>query len=135
VARIAAGRQEPVLQVGALDPFRDFLDVRDVCDAYIACLNQAETLPSGTAFNIAAGSPRRVGDVLQNLLDLAGIEATIQTGTALLRPSEIPLACGNASLARKLLHWEPRIPWTDTLQSVLADWQNRVANEVDSSTQ
>ena len=38
VARIAAGLQPPVLQVGALDPQRDFLDVRDVCAAYAAGL-------------------------------------------------------------------------------------------------
>lgn len=44
LALIAAGRQEAVLRVGALDPQRDFLDVRDVCAAYVCCLAHADTL-------------------------------------------------------------------------------------------
>ena len=40
VARIAAGRQPPVLEVGNLEPRRDFLDVRDVCAAYTACVDR-----------------------------------------------------------------------------------------------
>ena len=58
VARIAAGLQKPVLELGALDPVRDFLDVRDVCDAYVACLAHP-AIPPGTILNIASGQPRR----------------------------------------------------------------------------
>ena len=71
VARIAAGLQPPVMRVGALEPMRDFLDVRDVCAAYAACLHHADALPPGTILNLASGQPRRVGDVLQALLDAA----------------------------------------------------------------
>ena len=38
VARIAAGKQEPVIRTGALDRWRDFLDVRDVCEGYALAL-------------------------------------------------------------------------------------------------
>ncbi len=38
IARIAAGLQPPSLLVGNLDTWRDFLDVRDVCRAYLACI-------------------------------------------------------------------------------------------------
>ncbi len=47
IARIEAGLQPPRLAVGALDPMRDFLDVRDVCAAYVACLRRAEELRTG----------------------------------------------------------------------------------------
>ena len=129
VARIAAGRQAPVLQVGALDPMRDFLDVRDVCAAYVACLARAESLPLGVVFNIASGKPRRVGDVLDALLALAGVTAEVATDHAQLRPSEIPVACGDSTLAGRLLGWTPRIAWEQTLRDVLADWTARVAAE------
>ncbi len=126
VARIAAGQQPPVLRVGDLSPFRDFLDVRDVCAAYAACVSHADALPPGTVLNVASGQPRRVGDVLQSLLDAAGVTAEVQTDSARLRPSDIPLAAGDAGLARRLLGWAPTIPWTQTVHDVLADWRARV---------
>jgi len=129
IARIEAGRQEPVLNVGALDPLRDFLDVRDVCDAYVACLKRAEALAAGSIFNIASGVPRNIGDVLRRLLELSGVKAEISTGKKLLRPSEIPLALGDASAARAALDWAPRIAWDTTLRDVLEDWRARVAAE------
>ncbi len=126
VARVAAGLQRPVLQVGALDPFRDFLDVRDVCDAYVACLARRDALEPGVILNIASGVPRRIGAVLDDLLRLAGVQAQPETGAALLRPADIPTASGDAALARRLLDWAPRIAWEDTLRDVLADWGLRV---------
>ena len=126
VARIAAGLQPPVLRVGDLSAFRDFLDVRDVCAAYAACILHADALPPGTVLNLASGQPRRVGDVLQSLLDAAGVTAEVQTDSARLRPTDIPLAAGDAGLARRLLGWAPAVPWTQTVHDVLADWRARV---------
>ena len=127
VARIEAGLQAPVLKVGALDPRRDFLDVRDVCAAYVACLARAEALAPGTILNIASGTARRVGDILDGLLRLAGVSAEIGTGAALLRRAEVPTASGDAGAARVALGWAPSIAWEQTLADVLADWRGRVA--------
>jgi GDP-4-dehydro-6-deoxy-D-mannose reductase len=126
VARIAAGLQPPVMRVGALEPMRDFLDVRDVCAAYAACLLHAEALSPGTILNLASGQPRRVGDVLQALLDAAGVQAEVQTDAGRLRPTDIAVAVGDAGLAKRLLGWAPSIPWTQTIGDVLADWKARV---------
>ena len=125
VARIAAGLQPPVLSVGALDSQRDFLDVRDVCQAYASCLLHRDAIASGTVLNIASGQPRRVGDILAELLALAGVEAEISVDPARLRPSEIPLAVGDASLTRRVLGWSPGIPWGQTLTEMLAEWRGR----------
>jgi GDP-4-dehydro-6-deoxy-D-mannose reductase len=128
VALIEAGLQPPVMRVGALEPRRDFLDVRDVCAAYAACL-RVEALEPGLILNLASGTPRRVGDILGDLLALAGVEAAIETRDALLRPSEIPVASGDAGRAAALLGWRPAIGWDATLRDVLDDWRRRVLDE------
>jgi GDP-4-dehydro-6-deoxy-D-mannose reductase len=129
IARIEAGLQPPRLAVGALDPARDFLDVRDVCAAYVACLRAASGIAPGTILNIASGIPRRIGAILDALLARAGITAEIVVEAGRLRPAEIPIACGDATRARQMLGWAPRVAWNDTLAAVLADWRRRVREE------
>jgi GDP-4-dehydro-6-deoxy-D-mannose reductase len=130
IARIAAGLQPPVLQVGNLDPSRDFLDVRDVCAAYVACIERWEALPAGTILNLGSGEPRRVGDVLAELLALAGVAAEVRTEPARTRGQEVARVVADAGRARALLGWAPRIPWSQTLRDVLEDWRGRVGAEV-----
>jgi GDP-4-dehydro-6-deoxy-D-mannose reductase len=129
VARVEAGLQAPVLQVGALDPLRDFLDVRDVCAAYALCLARAKDLPAAAILNIASGVPRRIGDVLADLQTIAGTAAVVQTDIARLRPSEIPIAIGDAAAARTMLGWAPQIAWERTLTDTFNDWRVRVLAE------
>jgi GDP-4-dehydro-6-deoxy-D-mannose reductase len=120
LARIAAGLQEPVLRVGNLDSFRDFLDVRDVCAAYVACIVHRAALAPGTIINIASGVPRRVGDVLDQLIALTGLRVDISSEPGLVRPTEIRTARGDPARARALLGWEPAIPWDQTLADIIA---------------
>ncbi len=131
VARIMAGKQPALMTVGALDPTRDFLDVRDVCACYAACLCRADDIPSGTILNIASGQGRRIGDVLTVLMELGGITPRIEIDTARLRPTEIHTAVGDATVAHDLLGWSPVIPWRQTLADVLADWQARIQADPD----
>ncbi len=126
VMRIAAGLQDPVLAVGDLSPLRDFIDVRDVCAAYAACLRPDLDIAPGTILNIASGQPRRIGDVLQSLMDLAGVAARVETTGHLLRAADIPFAAGHADAARALLGWTPSIPFSLTLADVIAEWRVRV---------
>ena len=129
IARIEAGLQPPVLHVGALKPARDFLDVRDVCDAYAAAIDHAVALPGLTVLNIASGIPRRIGDILDAITALAGIQPRIEVGETLLRPVDIPSAAGDATAARATLQWSPAVPWETTLQDLLDHWRIRVRAE------
>jgi len=127
VARIEAGLQPPILRTGALDRWRDFLDVRDVCAAYVATLSKSEALAPGLALNICSGIPRRIGDILNTLLDLSGVKAEVSQEAARLRSTDVERVQGDPSLAYTTLGWKPVVTWEDTLTSVLADWRARVA--------
>lgn len=129
IARIEAGLAPPVIKVGALNPERDFLDVRDVARAYALAIARAKELPGNTILNIASGTPRRIGDVLGALLALAKIAVRVEEDPARLRPSDIPRAIGDSRRARALLGWEATIPWEQTLADVLDDWRARARHE------
>jgi GDP-4-dehydro-6-deoxy-D-mannose reductase len=131
IARIAAGLQPPVLQVGNLDTWRDFLDVRDVCSAYIKCIAKRDVLAPGTVLNLASGQARRIGDVLTELAALAGVVVEISVDASRVRDTDIRMACGNAARARELLDWSPVVPWEQSLRDVLDEWQRRVALRTD----
>jgi nucleoside-diphosphate-sugar epimerase len=124
IARIEAGRQAPVMQVGALDRWRDFLDVRDVCTAYAAAL-EAQGV-SGQAYNIASGKPQRIGDILDALIALSAARPTLEVELNRLRPTDVERVVGNAAKAGRDLSWMPLVPWEDTLDVVLNDWRKRV---------
>ena len=128
LVRIGIGLQPPTMKVGALQSARDFVDVRDICAAYVRCLTRPDSvLPPGTILNLASGSPRRIGDVLNDLCRIAGVTPAIESDTGLLRPSDIAIARGDSSLAHRLLGWAPRIAWEQTLTDVLDDWRGRVS--------
>lgn len=127
VALIAGGKQEPVLRVGALDRWRDFLDVADVCAGYAAVLQAEDRLEPGMIFNLASGNPIRIGDILDDLLRLANVEARIEAEETLLRPTDVLRTEGNAFAAKRILGWTPSTPWEVTLATVLVDWRKRTA--------
>jgi GDP-4-dehydro-6-deoxy-D-mannose reductase len=126
IARIEAGLQPRKIEVGNLEVWRDFLDVRDVCAAYIACIAQRCSLAPGVVLNLASGHARRVGDILTDLSALARVDIDIQVDAARLRPVEIQIACGDATKARDLLGWVPTIPWERTLRDVLDHYRTHL---------
>ncbi len=129
IARIEAGLQEPVLSVGNLDAERDFLDVRDVCTAYAACLSHAAEAEAGAILNLCSGHTRSIRSILDDLIRLSGARVTVRTDPEKLRPVDLPRAAGSAQRAADLLGWRPSIAWDDTLRAVLDDWRQRIRHE------
>jgi nucleoside-diphosphate-sugar epimerase len=127
IARIELGLQPPILKVGNLEAMRDFLDLRDVLDAYLRVIfASARDLPRGSILNIASGTPRRIRSVLDDLLAQANVDVRVEEDPARMRPNDMPFAVGDASLIKAALGWHPRVPWAQTLADVLDDWRTRL---------
>lgn len=126
IARIEAGLQEPVIRVGNLDARRDFLDVRDVADAYLGLATSAPSFEPGMVLNLASGIGRRVGDILEELVSLSPVNIRVEMDPARLRSSETRFTTADARLIRAFLGWEPRIAWSKTLADVLEFWRGSV---------
>jgi GDP-4-dehydro-6-deoxy-D-mannose reductase len=125
LARIEAGRSAPKLVVGNLDSERDFLDVRDVSQAYLALLRSAPTLGARSLFNVASGKAYRISDVLDRLRAMAGVPVEVAIDPERLRMSDVPRAIGSSNKLQSATDWRPRIDIDETLRSVL-DYQRAV---------
>lgn len=119
IAAIESGRQRPVVKVGNLDAERDFLDVADVCDAYMRLIGKAGDLPPYSIFNISSGSAQRIGALLGLMKERAHRDFSIEVDPARLRRADIPRAVGANDRLREAVQWEPVTPIEETLSAVL----------------
>jgi GDP-4-dehydro-6-deoxy-D-mannose reductase len=129
IAAIERGEQDPVIKVGNLTSQRDFLDVRDVVDAYVRTIARFDSLPSGCALNIASGRAISIGQILECLLSLSSKKIEVVRDPSRVRRNEIPVMLSDASAARKLLDWVPRTEIITTLSAVLAFHRNNRTNQ------
>jgi len=125
VAAIAAGKTNPRIVTGNLDVTRDFSDVRDVVDAYFAL---AEHGHRGEVYNIGTGRETRLREVLDMLMQIAGVRAEVSTDPTRVRPDEQQRMVADVTKIERDTGWKARIPLEDTLRDILEDWKGRVAS-------
>jgi GDP-4-dehydro-6-deoxy-D-mannose reductase len=126
VANIEAGLQPPVMRVGNLEACRDFLDVRDVCKAYVQLLALSDIPVQSRVFNIASGHATKIRDVLDVMLQQSVVDIDIQLDPERLRPSDIPFAVGDSRHVFDATGWRPGYALSDTLGGLLGDWRAKV---------
>ncbi len=123
IALAEAGKQDPVLAVGNLDVSRDFLDVRDLVQAWRSLVTEGQ---SGEAYNVGRGQSHRLRDLVQILLHQARVPMIIQEMPSRLRPGDPPNLCANIQKLQAQLDWTPTIPVEQTLQEMLDYWRSQL---------
>jgi len=125
IARIEAGRQEPVLRVGNLSAVRDFLDVRDVAAAYGLLIAQSDRMQTGAIFNIASGRGTRMDTILDTLVAMSRASVTVEPDPARQRPSDLPAIVGDAGALAQATGWAPAYGLEATLAETLEFFRER----------
>ncbi len=120
--RVRRGLQPPRLEVGDVDVTRDFLDVGDVLQAYLALLQHGR---SGEIYNVCSGVERQVRDLITQMASLAGVEVALLQDAQRLRRAEQRRVVGCSKKLQQETGWKPSISIMETLQSVLSDWEAR----------
>lgn len=127
IALIEAGQQEPTLKVGNLEASRDFLDVNDVCDAYIRLLQLSEHEGEyPRCYNICSGQPRQIRNILDELLGMSRMSISVLQDPERMRPSDIPTATGNTQAMRDTTGWQPATSLHSTLEQLLEHWRKQI---------
>ncbi|MDR5876005.1 GDP-mannose 4,6-dehydratase [Halomonas sp. CUBES01] len=125
IARIEQGKQSPVLETGDLTAERDFIDVQDVCQAYIELLSLPEEGQRGQAYNIASGRSMAIGELLQKLLSLSSVAIEHRLDPARQRPSDIPVVQASTEAIHAATRWQPSISCETMLSRLLDDCRQR----------
>ena len=124
IARIEAGRAEPVLSVGNLEARRDLTDVRDTVRAYQLLMTRGTP---ATPYNVCSGTTHQIQEVLAGLLANAAVDVVVRQDPSRTRPSDNPLLLGDRSKITRELGWSPEIPLSRTLSDLLDYWRGVVA--------
>lgn len=126
-AMIKLGRQAPELVTGNIDLKRDFLDVRDVVDAYRRILAKGRP---GATYNVASGDSISLRECVESMLEglgLAGV--SMRTDPARLREGEPDSLVGDPSLIGRDTGWAPRFDIRKTTKELALDWADKLSAE------
>jgi GDP-4-dehydro-6-deoxy-D-mannose reductase len=123
VAEAETGLRPPVVQVGNVDPSRDFTDVRDMVRAYWLAVRLGKP---GDVYNIGSGHAYAIRDLLTALLSMSSVPLRIETDPARLRHIDVPEVRCDYSRFAQVSGWHPSIPIEQSLRDVLAYWRERI---------
>jgi len=123
IAQIEAGKAEPIVYVGNLEAQRDFTDVRDIVKGYWLALEKG--IP-GEVYNLCSGNMWSIQQVLNHLVSMSPAKITVKQDPSRMRPSDVPLLCGDCSVFHEQTGWAPEIPFEQTLKDLLEYWRERI---------
>ncbi|HHW62987.1 MAG TPA: NAD-dependent epimerase/dehydratase family protein [Rhodocyclaceae bacterium] len=109
-------RGAEVIELGNLDVWRDFSDVRAVAQAYRRLL---EVCPAGETVNVCSGKAHSLREVIAMAESVSGRSIQVQVNPAFVRASEVKTLCGDATKLRSVIGEWATPPLEDTLRWML----------------
>jgi len=117
VARIKAGLDSE-LRLGNLDAQRDWGYAQD----YVRAMWMMLQLELPDDFVIATGETHSVRELCETAFSAAGLryEDHVVVDPAFIRPAEVDLLVGDATKARRILHWKPEVDFYTLIEMMVA---------------
>lgn len=113
----------PQIRVGPLNATRDFIDVRDAVRALVLL---AEAAAPKEVYNLGSGIERPARQVLELLLDAAGLTGAVDMIEQPGRTADVPRLVGDIERLRAL-EFAPAIPLAQSLADMLAYYRVSVS--------
>lgn len=104
------------LELGNIDVSRDFSDIRDVANTYVALIEKG--IP-GTTYNICSGKATSLRTIIDILKNLAEHDIKITVSPEFMRPNEIQVLYGSADRIQTIIGDDKKYNLIDTLKWML----------------
>ena len=118
VAQIVQGKLDKI-RLGTLEPKRDWGYAGDYVEAMWLMMQQQ----TPDDFVVATGKTHSVRDFLSSAIKVAGLKGDPEDYVIIddnyKRPAEVDLLIGDASKAKKVLGWEPKVNFEDLVLKML----------------
>ncbi|MHA1916678.1 MAG: GDP-mannose 4,6-dehydratase [Promethearchaeota archaeon] len=120
VAQIELGMADPVINVGNLNPYRDFTDIKDSTRAiWLASLKGKP----GETYNICSSKKLQIRELLNLVLSFSQKEIKVVENNPLkLRKTDEDIIIGDNSKIKTQIGWQPNIPIETTLKEMFDYW-------------
>lgn len=116
IVEIKHGKQPPILKVGQVDSSRDFVDVRDVCRAFVA-LDKPDN--KFDIFNICSGKSVLLRDVISRAGEIAGVQFDVHSDvTKYGHREDKKVLLANDKLC-SMTGWKPLINLDQSIEDVV----------------
>ena len=131
VLQAASGRRERIEVYGRdYDTndgtcIRDFIHVKDLCDAHLLALESLENIGESKTYNLGNGNGFSVQEVIVTAQKVTG--RSINVKDAPRRDGDPPVLVADATLAKKELGWEPKYSDLETIISHAWEWEKKLA--------
>ena len=120
VARIKAiadsGAKEGTIETGDLSIVRDFVDVRDVVDAYYKIIVNGR---KGEIYNICSGKGIQLSRIVDMIADELGIIIHTRTNPEYVRPNDNRVVIGSRDKITNEIGWKPVRELVETLKDMI----------------
>jgi len=107
----------PLVVYGNGSQTRDFVNVQDVVDVFLASMEKSEA--EGEVFNVGTGKPTSINELAKTILELSGVNTTVSYHAP--RLGDITNSYADISKAQKILGYQPKFSLTKGLEAMLAE--------------
>lgn len=110
-------QKSPDIELGNIDVYRDFSDVRDIAKAYVSLL---ESDVCSEVVNLCSGNVSSLSSIIEQMERIAGYKINVKVNPAFVRANEIKVLGGDNSKLISLTGFKPTI----TIDKTLLDMYN-----------
>ncbi len=111
------------LLTGDISIIRDFLDVRDVVEAYYLLCKKGG---KGEIYNICSGKGYTLKEIINKMTEILNINIIVVQSKNLMRPINNRAIIGSNKKIRKQLNWNIKYTLKDSLCDIIEYWETEV---------